>query len=137
MNAIQNFKIFAFLISFIIITVESASCPSQDSCQHNYGKRLVSSIQNSAKYLNQKIVETQGNDPIPCCLECVNMPSCNYYYLEFASGNCTLFALPNSSSFISKLISGQYYQKVSYEGCCIGYPNSYLFPGSFSSSSTW
>ena len=138
MNKIRLIAILISLASLVIVNVENAVCPSQNSCQHNYGRKLLPQIQDTATYLIEKKVETRGNDPMPCCLECVSMPSCDYYYLEFANGNCTLFSLPNNSSFISKLIIGQYYQKVSYEGCCIGYPNSYLYPSlSSSNSSKW
>ena len=123
-------KIISLLCLIAIAYIaESAICPSQDSCQHNYGRRLVQTYQDQATFLNFTTVPPQisGYDPIPCCIKCYEQPGCDYYYLEFANGNCTLFSLPDNDKFVMNLVAGRYYDKVTYEGCCIGYPNVYIF----------
>ena len=120
-------------VSLLVLTAvahfaESSICKSPDSCQHNYGKRLLSQIQEEATFLAFTQVPPQsGFDPIPCCNKCFEQDGCDYYYLEFENGNCTLFSLPDDNKFVMNLASGKYYEKVDYKGCCIGYPNSYLF----------
>jgi hypothetical protein len=109
--------------------VDSEVCPGEDSCQHNYGRRLQNKYQARATFVAFTQVPPQSNtyDPIPCCTQCNRNKDCDYYYLEFANGNCTLFSLPDDNTFVTALVGGQLYDKVKYEGCCVGYPNVYIF----------
>jgi hypothetical protein len=119
-----------FCVAFLIYAADSAVCPGQDSCQHNYGKRLKSRFQAQATFLAFTTVTSQPSssyDPIPCCINCNKQPGCDYYYLEFDTGNCTLFSLPDSDKFVTALLGGQLYEDIKYEGSCIGYPNNYIF----------
>lgn len=121
-------KLFAFLVSMIYV-VESAVCPQDDSCQHNYGRRLTPQAQALAQFLAYTTVpqQTASYDPIPCCLNCYAQPGCDYYYLNFLTGNCTLYSLPKNNQFILNLASGRFYQKYLFNQTCIGFANSYLF----------
>ena len=143
MNSVKLVAIIISFASIVVFNVESACV--QDSCQHNYGRKLAPQYQVQATLIAYVTVPAQnsGYDPIPCCIKCNQQPGCNYYYLEFANGNCTLFTLPTSDSFVMNLVAGRYYDKTTYEGCCIGYTNTYLFqnmpemPYHKSNSSNW
>jgi hypothetical protein len=107
-----------FCVAFLIYVTDSAVCPGQDSCQHNYGKRLKVKYQAYATFLAFTTVPAQQSssfDPIPCCINCNKQPGCDYYYLEFGTGNCTLFSRPDNDKFVMALGRGQL-----YEDSCIG-----------------
>ena len=125
MNFLNVVSTIAFLAGLLLFT--DAVCPVPKTCQHNYGKRLIPTIQSQATYLSQSIVTMQGFDPIPCCLACYKQPGCDYYFLDFISGNCSLFSLPNTESFRMNLALGKYYKPSVYINSCIGYRNTYLF----------
>ena len=122
-------KLLVCLISMFYLA-ESAVCPQEDSCQHNYGKRLTPQIQSQATFIAYtKVTEQTGSfDPIPCCKNCYAQAGCNYYILDFNSGNCSLFSLPSTNTFVVELAIGRYYQKIpTVENTCIGFANTYLF----------
>ncbi len=129
MNLIKSISIIISLATLIVVHVESAVCPVEDSCQHNYGKRFKEKYQAQAKFLTYTTVpaQTSSYDPIPCCINCSKQPGCDYYYLEFGTGNCTLFSLPDSDQFVTALLGGQLYENIQFIGSCIGLQNNYIF----------
>ena len=112
-----------------VIYVAESACTSVDSCLHYYGRRLLNPIQAQAQLIAYTKVQEQESsfDPIPCCLKCVEQIGCDYYFLEFINGNCTLFSLPNNDKFVMNLAAGAYFQKITYPNCCIGFTNMYIF----------
>jgi hypothetical protein len=131
MNLIKSISIIISLatLTLVVVHVESAVCPGQDSCQHNYGKRFKEKYQAQATFLAYTTVQAQTSsyDPIPCCINCSKQPGCDYYYLEFGTGNCTLFSLPDNNNFVMALLGGQLYENIKFEGSCIGFQNNYIF----------
>ncbi len=104
-----------------VITTTTA----EDTCQHNYGRRLKASV--PVTFISTLNTPTTGTDPIPCCSACARTAGCNYYYLEYKSGadaQCTLYGL--DASLRIDLLLGKLYEKGSFPGFCIGYTNRYL-----------
>ena len=101
------------------------STTAEDTCQHNYGRRLKASV--PVTFISTLNTPTTGTDPIPCCSACARTAGCNYYYLEYKSGadaQCTLYGL--DASLRIDLLLGKLYEKGSFPGFCIGYTNRFL-----------
>jgi hypothetical protein len=112
-------------IYVLLLEIETVCIITEDSCQHNYGRRLNASV--PVTFIKTLVTPTSGTDPSPCCVSCSKTLGCNYYFFEYKNGSdaqCTLHGLDDSIRI--DLILGKLYEKATFPGFCIGYTNDYL-----------